>query len=85
MVREKRIQKGQGKRSCKAAPHSLEIEQMTVAQYLDKFLETEKKAMRDAWELGDKKFAEEIKRMDDDIIQRTQVKNEEFEARKAHI
>lgn len=64
-----------------SARETLSIEQMTVGQYLDKFLEAEQKVLRDGWKVCEEKFLGEMNRIEEDILHRAELKNEDFRAR----
>lgn len=80
------VQKSQARREnekdySESTRETLSIQQMTVGQYLDKFLESEQKALRDGWKLCEETFLGEMNRIEEDILHRAELKNEDFRAR----
>lgn len=61
----------------------IDMQHMTVGQYLDMLLESELDSIKDAAKKCEEKFQREAKKVEAEIMKRAQIRYDEFKARRA--
>lgn len=64
-------------------PVPLDMQHMTVGQYLDTLLESELDSVRDVAQKCEENFEKEVEKIKAEIMRRAQIKYNEFKARRA--
>lgn len=84
MVRTRRQQPTRRDESAQRdALEAVDMHNITVGQYLDKFLQSEWNALWEAWKKCEEKFSLNAKKVEEEVMLRAQAKYSEFDTRRS--